>query len=290
MRFIFIMNQPKAYVYSKDPLDSANGKWDYGLLKQTFERNKIDQVVVDTLPQEERAFVVIPGKGNAGKEQDINNELNNINRVVLFITGDEENLFDVDQITHNNISIWVQYPTRKHQKYNKLPIGAPQHIKDNLPEYSEKTYTACFAGQVTHRRRQQLAAIMPMIKNSIYRPTEGFAQGDEPKEYYKNLMSAKIAPAPAGVVSVDSFRFFEAIEMLCMPIADLKNSKGHKDNFYHYIFDETLPFPSTNNWAELPDIIKSILKNYPNNMHRVAAWWIKYKRDFSIKIMSDIYA
>ena len=284
------MNQPKAYVYSKDPLDSANGKWDYGLLKQTFERNKIDQVVVDTLPQEERAFVVIPGKGNAGKEQDINYELNNINRVVLFITGDEENLFDVDQIIHNNISIWVQYPIRKHQKYNKLPIGAPQHIKDNLPEYSEKTYTACFAGQVTHRRRQQLAAIMPMIKNSIYRPTEGFAQGDEPKEYYKNLMSAKIAPAPAGVVSVDSFRFFEAIEMLCMPIADLRNSKGHKDNFYHYVFDETLPFPSTNNWAELSDIIKSILKDYPNNMHRVVAWWIKYKRDFSIKIMSDIYA
>ena len=284
------MNQPKAYIYSKDPFDSANGKWDYGLLKQTFERNKIEEIVVETLPQEERAFVVIPGKGNAGKEQDISNELNNIGRVVLFITGDEENLFDVDQITHNNISIWVQYPTRKHQKYNKLPIGAPQHIKDNLPEYSEKTYTACFAGQVTHRRRQQLAEIMPMIKNSIYRPTEGFAQGDEPKEYYKNLMSAKIAPAPAGVVSVDSFRFFEAIEMLCMPVADLRNSKGHKDNFYHYIFDQTLMFPSTNNWTELPDIIKSILKEYPNNMHRVVSWWIKYKRDLSIKIMSDIYA
>lgn len=284
------MNQPKAYIYSKDPLDSANAKWDYGLLKQTFEKNKIDQVIIDTLPQEERAFVVIPGKGNAGKEQDINNELNNINRVVLFITGDEENLFDVDQITHNNISIWVQYPTRKHQKYNKLPIGTPQHIKDNLPEYSEKTHTSCFAGQITHKRRQQLADIMPNIKNSIYKPTDGFAKGDSPKEYYKNLLSAKIAPAPAGVVSIDSFRFFEAIEMLCMPIADLRNSRGQKDNFYHYVFDENLPFPATNNWAELPDIIKSILKEYPNNMHRVVAWWIKYKRDFSIKIMSDIYA
>jgi hypothetical protein len=284
------MNHLKAYIYSKNPLDSANGKWDYGLLKQTFERNKIDQVVVDTLPQEQRAFVVIPGKGNAGKEKDINNELNNINRVVLFITGDEENLFDVDQITHSNISIWVQYPTKKHQKYNKLPIGAPQHIKDNLPEYSEKPYTACFAGQITHRRRQQLANIMPDIKNSIYKPTDGFAKGLTAKEYYKDLFSAKIAPAPAGVVSVDSFRFFEAIEMLCMPIADLRDSNGNKNNFYHYVFDEVPIFPSTNNWAELPDIIKSILKEYPNNMHRVVAWWIKYKRNFAIKLMKEIYA
>jgi len=25
-------------------------------------------------------------------------------------------------------------------------------------------------------------------------------------------------------------------------------------------------------------------------MHRVVAWWIKYKRDFAIKLMKEIYA
>lgn len=280
----------KAYIYSKDPLDSANGKWDYGLLKQTFKKNKIDEVVVDYLPNTERAFVVIPGKGNAGKENEISKELNKINRVVLFITGDEENLFDVDQINHNNISIWIQYPTKKHQQYNKLPIGAPQHIKDNLPEYSQKTYDVCFAGQITHQRRQQLASAITSLNNLIYKPTDGFAKGLTPKEYYKDLFSAKIAPAPAGVVSIDSFRFFEAIEMLCVPIADLRNSKGQKENFYQYVFDQVNIFPSTNNWSELPSIVNSIFKEYPNNMHRIVAWWIKYKRDFAIKIMKEIYA
>ena len=280
----------KAYIYSKDPLDSANGKWDYGLLKQTFEKNKIDEVVVDYLPNTERAFVVIPGKGNAGKENEISKELNKINRVVLFITGDEENLFDVDQINHNNISIWIQYPTKKHQQYNKLPIGAPQHIKDNIPEYLQKTHDVCFAGQITHQRRQQLASTITSLNNLIYKPTDGFAKGLTPKEYYKDLFSAKIAPAPAGVVSIDSFRFFEAIEMLCVPIADLRNSKGQKENFYQYIFDQVNIFPSTNNWSELPSIINSIFKEYPNNMHRIVAWWIKYKRDFAIKIMEEVYA
>ena len=284
------MNQPKAYIYSKDPLDSANGKWDYGLLKQTFDRNNILEVVVDVLPKEERAFVVIPGKGNAGKEDDISRELNNIQRVVLFITGDEENLFNVDKIKHNNISIWIQYPNKTHQQHNKLPIGAPQHIKDNLPEYSQKTYDVCFAGQITHQRRQQLASVMTSLNNSIYKPTDGFAKGSSPKDYYKDLFSAKIAPAPAGVVSIDSFRFFEAIEMLCVPIADLRNSKGQKENFYQYVFDQSNIFPSTNNWSELPGIVNSIFKEYPNNMHRIVAWWIKYKRDFAIKIMDEVYA
>ena len=66
---------PKAYIFSLNPLDTADGKWDYGLLKETFERKKINQISVTTLPNEERAFIVIPGGGNAGKEEEINNEL-----------------------------------------------------------------------------------------------------------------------------------------------------------------------------------------------------------------------
>ena len=48
---------------------------------------------------------------------------------------------------------------------------------------------------------------MKSLPNALYRPTKGFAQGDTPKEYYKTLSKAKIAPAPAGAVVVDSFRF-----------------------------------------------------------------------------------
>jgi glucosamine--fructose-6-phosphate aminotransferase (isomerizing) len=57
-----------AYIYSIDPLDAADGKWDYGLLKETFEKNNVKQLVVKEIPKAERGFVVIPGQGNAGKE------------------------------------------------------------------------------------------------------------------------------------------------------------------------------------------------------------------------------
>jgi hypothetical protein len=283
------MSQIKAYIYSTNPLDSANGKWDYGLLKETFERHKIDQIVVDTIPQSDRAFVVIPGQGNAGAEDKINKQLSNIKRLVLFITGDESAMFDVDKIIHPNISVWVQYPHQKHEKYNKFFIGVPQHLKQNLPAYPNKKYDVYFGGQITHRRRKQLAEAMPSLQNALYKPTEGFAQGDTPKDYYKNLSMAKIAPCPAGAQVVDTFRFFEAIEMLALPIGDLVDSKGIEKDYFKYVCDGDIPITKTNNWNDLENIIPGLLNEYPANMHRLVAWWLKYKRDFGIKIMESVY-
>ena len=105
-----------AYIYSIDPLDAADGKWDYGLLKETFEKNNVKQLVVKKIPKTERGFVIIPGQGNAGKEKEISNQLKNLDRAVLFITGDESAYFNVDKIDHPNISIWIQYPQLQHKK------------------------------------------------------------------------------------------------------------------------------------------------------------------------------
>jgi hypothetical protein len=284
------MNNIKAYLYSINPLDSANGKWDYGLLKQTFDRNHIEQITVKHIPSEERAFVVIPGQGNAGKENIISKELQNLGRVVLFITGDESAYFDVDKISHPNIEIWVQYPHQKHEKYNKFFIGAPQHIKDNLPDYPIKEYDVYFGGQITHQRRKELGEAMPGLPNSLYKPTEGFAKGDAPKDYYAAISKARIAPCPAGAQVIDTFRFFESIEMLCLPIGDLVDSKGIEKDFFTYVGAEDIPIAKTNNWHNLEKLLPDLLIDYPRNMHQVVCWWIKYKRDFSIKIMRQINA
>ena len=280
----------KAYIFSTDPLDSANGKWDYGLIKEAFDRNHIEEVVVTTIPKDDRAFVVIPGQGNAGNEKIISKELSNLNRVVLFITGDEQGLFNADAVKHPNISIWIQYPHQKHEKYKKFFIGAPQHIKYNVPPYPKKEYDLYFGGQITHQRRQELASVMPRMKNALYCPTEGFSQGDPPPEYYRKLASAKVAPAPAGAVVIDSFRFFEAIEMLTLPIGDKKDSQGREVNYFDYVNGKSIQIEITEDWNKLPEIMTSIMNDYPFNMHRIVCWWIKYKRDFAFKIMEDLYA
>ena len=284
------MNQPKAYIYSIDPLDAADGKWDYGLLKETFEKNNVSQIVVKEIPKADRGFVVIPGHGNAGKEKKISNQLKNLDRVVLFITGDESAQFNVDKISHSNISIWVQYPHEKHDQYNKMPIGVPQHLKDNAPEYKEKEYDVYFGGQITHARRKELASVMPKLKNSLYGPTKAFSLGDDPKTYYSKLSSAKIAPCPSGAAVIDTFRFFESIELLTLPIADKLDPGMTETKFYMKMFGPEFPVESVDNWNNIQELIPELLENYPNNMHRVVSWWIKHKRDLGIKIMDQVNA
>jgi hypothetical protein len=283
------MNKPKAYLYSVNPLDSADGKWDYELLRSTFERNGVEQLTVDSIPNEERCFVVIPGQGNAGKEAYISKQLQNSSRVVLFITGDESAKFNIDKIDHPNISIWVQYPHQKHKKYNKFFVGVPQHLKDNLPNYPTKEYDVYFGGQITHDRRKELGQAMESLPNAHYKPTAGFAQGQKPKDYYETLSKTKVAPCPAGAQVIDTFRFFESIEMLAMPIGDLIDSKGVEQDYFTFVYPNDLPIKKMNNWGELNSVLPGILLEYPNNMHKIVSWWIKYKRDFSIEIMKDLH-
>ena len=297
MRYIYSMNQFKCYLYSFNEEDCAADKWDYGLLKEVFDKHEIDQIKVTSIPKVERGFVVIPGPQNLNHENEVNKEIQKLSRAVIFITGDEEGRFDISKIAHPNAEIWIQYPHKKHKNYNKFPIGVPKHLKQSAPKYPSKDNDLYFGGQITdHRgvivnpRRQELAKVIETMENAIYKPTAGFAKGDKPVDYYQILASAKIAPAPSGFKVIDSFRFFEAIEMLCMPIADRVDPKGNSVDFYEDIFGQDLPFKHVFNWSELPRLTNELLNEYPNNMHRVVAWWIKYKRDLGIKIMRQINA
>lgn len=288
MKYTYIMNDIKTFLYSVKEEDCASDKWDYGLLKEIFDKNNIKQIKVTSLLECDRAFVVIPGPQNIDYEDIINQELQKIKRVVLFITGDESATFNIEKIKHDNIEIWIQYPHKKHSKYNKLPVGAPQHISKNLPRYQDKSYNTFFAGQITHQRRQQLSKIMPKIPNSFYYPTEGFAQGMKPKQYYDSMFMSKIVPCPSGAEVIDSFRFYEAIEMLCLPIGDKIDSKGINTDFFNFVFEDNHSIKTVENWSELIDMMPYLLDVYVSEMHQIVCWWIKYKRDLSIKIMRQI--
>ena len=65
----------KAYLYSYDGKDYANDKWDYGLLKEIFNKYEIDQVKVTSIPKVDKGFVIVPGPQSLGHEETINKEL-----------------------------------------------------------------------------------------------------------------------------------------------------------------------------------------------------------------------
>ena len=277
-----------AYLYSVKQEDCAADKWDYGLLKQFFNKNKIKPDKVTTLTNVDRAFVVVPGPQNVDFEDQISEELSKIGRVVLFITGDESATFKVDKIKHDNIEIWIQYPHRKHSQYNKLALGVPRDLHKHLPEYQDKVYDVSFSGQITHQRRQELATVMPNIPNSFYNPTNGFAEGLKPKQYYDKMFLSKIVPCPSGAMVIDSFRFYEAIEMLCLPVGDKLDSKMQNTNFFNFLFQGEHSINTVENWQDLPKLLPELLNNYTSEMHQVVCWWIKYKRDLFNELIRQV--
>lgn len=282
------MSEIKAFLFTINKLPFASRKDDFGFVKEAFEKNNIEIVEIKHLPQEERAFVVISGSDLAGKEKKVSRELNKVSKLVLFITSDELGVFDIEKISHPDIKIWKQYPNENHFKFFRMPLGAPKTMHLDVPKYSQKKNDIFFAGQVTHPRRGELVEALNSMEVENYLGTKGFMQGEHRSVYYKKMSEARIVPAPAGHPSIDSFRFYEAIEMLAMPIGDLKDSQDRYFDIWTSIFVKDVPFPTTDNWNDLPKIMQNILSKYPNNMHQLVAWWIKYKRDFANKIMEQI--
>jgi len=276
-----------AYSISPKHKGYPDEKWDFGFLQEAFTKNNVEVIKVKSLPECERAFVVAPGFEWHGRETALSDQLNRIGRVVLFITADEGGVFEIDKIFHPNIEIWIQYPYPNHANYNKLPLGVPNHSDNVIPEYPIKELDVYFSGQITHQRRQELAQALPGVHNAVYRLTEGFTQGEAPRDYYRLLSTARFAPAPAGNLTIDSFRFYEGLEMLCLPIADRVSSYGNDYGFWEILFNE-MPVEQISNWNDLEKTIQDLSVDYPANMHRAVSWWIKQKRDFAYKIMEQV--
>lgn len=282
----------KAYTLSFNNSNILD-QWDFGFLQDFLNDNDIAIIDTDTLPTTDRAIVILPARHHAGLEDKVNMEIAKIDHVVLFLMGDEEAEFEVEKIQHSSIYIWVQNPHRgRHDTYNKLGTGYPPHMLENLPETVNKTIKVNFAGQVTHQRRVELTDVlidMSLHDDSIkLLRTKGFTQGDVPVDYYANMCASKIAPAPSGAVIPDSFRLFEALECMSIPIADQRTPDGKVTEYWDWLFGQETPFPKVDNWDRLYGLVPELLEDYPRNLHNITAWYLKWKRDFKNKVLEQV--
>jgi len=284
-----------AYILSLNEKANLADQWDFGFLKDFLDDNEFDITHVSKLPKTERAIVAIPARHHAGLEIDVLIQLNNIDNVVLFLMGDEEADFDVEAIKHDSISIWVQNPHMgKHDNYNKLGTGYPQHMKQHLPQEIKKTLNVYFSGQITHIRRRELADVLiayeDQDKSTRLVRTKGFTQGEAPRDYYSYMASAKIAPAPSGAVIPDSFRLFEALECMAIPIADEVSPTKVMPGYWDWLFGDITPLPKITEWDRIFGLFPELLEEWPHNMHKITAWYIWYKRNFALKVMEQLNA
>ena len=293
---------------SLNPDTPPRGYWDHGILEDVFSNSmwntgfqfvhyESEKGVAPGIPSD-HVVIVFPARAQVGYVKELNSVMSKFSRVVLMLTGDEESVFPVEKIKHDNIQIYVMSPREeKHSdvKYKHLGTGYPPQLhKIVTDKIVDKDLDWFFSGQVTHERRrecaEQLESIFdPSDHKSVLIKTSGFTQGIGHDAYYGYMKRAKVAPAPSGPETPDSFRLFEALENACVPIADTRVPKGDfSDEYWTFFFGEEPPFPILKEYEQLPGYIEDQVNDYPRANNRVFSWWIKKKREFVNDIARDV--
>lgn len=273
------------------------GYWDQGILEDTFAKDEFEHhTSMHAVPNGEGAIVVINGRTHVDDIALINKDLANLAWVLLIITGDEEGLFPWQEIRHPMLRTWVQLPRmNKHNDVSfKLPngyrAGTPALLKDI--GYWQKDIDFSFIGQVNHPRREQCVEAAETIDNqyeSYIETTDAFGkEALAQREYLGILARSKIVLCPSGIETPDTFRLYEALEAGCVPVVDAFATNNQDWGFWFYLFGEQPPFPIIPYWDELPNLMPTLLKEYPENANRCFAWWQQYKRKIYNKLMSDL--
>jgi hypothetical protein len=237
-------------------------------------------------------ILVIPGRFWSEHVDRINQAIARFPWVLAFRVSDEEDWFDIHDVEHENIRWWVQTPRtdRDYGDARLFGVGFPAHFNNLQWEPPGKTTDVFLSAQNTHvRRNEAFKALAGEHDRWCVEETPGFTQGMDPAAYATLMVSAKIAPAPAGACSPDSFRLFEALEAHAVPIADDVSPVYDSAGYWERLFPDA-PFMIFEDYEDLPLLIEDELEccEAPWCANRIAAWWIRQKRLYTHWLRDDL--
>lgn len=251
------------------------GYWDHTFLFDILF--KID------VEKSDREIFIIPGAYQYDVVPKINEELSSYEKVLVFITSDEECKFPVADLKHPNMIVYSQYGNDG----IPFPIGYSPKTRQTLKRlgYMPKHLLWSFMGQIVNNtRRAELARVME-DKNGYFLGTDGFSQGIDKLSYNLIHNISKFVICPPGNVAVDSFRLYEALEAGSVPLADNVSPVG-QTNWWSNLFGRP-KFPIFNDYTKLPEYINAL--NHNRYIYSsVYAWWQSYKFSLRLTLMSQL--
>jgi hypothetical protein len=237
------------------------------------------------LPQEQfdGCILIIPGRYWHERIDEVSTYMAQFAWVLAIRTGDEQDLFDIRKILHRNIRWWVQTPRtdRNYRDVRTFGVGYTPHFdtpQDIIPDVGIDVF---LSAQNTHPRRFEAFSSMNCMPglNMVKHQTAGFTQGLAPELYTQYMIHSRIALAPAGPDTPDTFRLYEALQAHTVPIADDVCTNYDSTGYWEMLFDDA-PFPIITEWSDSPGMVKRLLEDYPRNANRIAAWWMRQKREY----------
>lgn len=234
--------------------------------------------------------LIVPGRYWVGHEAEISMAVARYEWVLFIRTSDEQDLFDVARVDHPNCRFWIQTP-RADRDYPDgarfIGVGFPEHF-DGLPkEPREKLLPVFLSAQNTHQRRTECFSALEARNYGNVSATRGFTHGMPADIYAQRMCYAKAAPAPSGVFSPDSFRVWEALESHTVPVVDDVSPAYDSRGFWERLCPGA-PFPVIEDYADLVPNIDAVLEGWPVTANRVAAWWMRYKRQMAHWLVDDL--
>lgn len=239
--------------------------------------------------------VVFAAGGQSEHLPALNRFIKQFESVVLVLTSDEHGSFPWHNIQHKDLKLWVQSgrPDR-HRAANIrfFPLGCPELKEvDTFQGSQDRFIDVGFWGQVTHLQRERMEQAFP---DKVF-ATDGFMEGLDHGTYMTNLARTKVALAPSGPQTPESFRLWEALECGAVPIVDQgplpdelgRAVAGYPRGFWDMLLGYNPPFPVVDDWAQAPGLAEAILTEYPIANNEVFAWYQRYKRDLRIQMYRD---
>lgn len=244
-------------------------------------------------PRTSGAICVLPGQYWHEQTDQITEAIERYDWCLCIRTADEEDLFDISKVKHSNIKWWCQTP-REGREYPEgtrfFGVGFPPYFNELPQEPPVRDIDVFLSAQNTHIRRTECFAALKKVSGAVeVNPTKGFTQGFSEHGYLWRMLRAKVAPAPSGAVSPDSFRVFEALEAHAVPVVDAVSPTDGRTDYWGRVLPGA-PFPVITDYKHLPMIVEGLVEGYPANNNRVTAFWMRYKRELSIWLRSDLEA
>lgn len=270
----------------------VRGRWDQTWVQELLPRG-IDQpdgwgADVDS------AVVVVCGEIDPDRLGPV---LDRLESCVLIVTSNEERRFPHHRFAAPNRVLWLHTPDPDDlptgwAAWRPLPTGwTPGTIERFAASCPAKDLDLVFAGQVNHERRRDVVTRLRWADGQAV-AVEAFDHftGDLAPDVYADMMRrARMVPCPAGNVSLDSFRVYEALQAGAVPILDSRTAQHTMTpEFWSLVFGADHPLPVTDEgWLSL-NVAAAGNGDTLADPIEVAAWWTQFKRGWREAIDDDL--
>lgn len=244
-------------------------------------------------------IVVYPAGGQ--RDQDarrLAKHLDAWEHVILFVSSDEASTFPIDVIRPlgDKIDLWVMEP-RVELDYSGFRsttfIGCGNARCYDIHPVNHATYKDLdwsLAGQVNHPRREECFSLAKEIPgDGMLEPTEGFTQGRLRPDFLHLLARSKIAPAPSGICSQESFRAFEALTYGCVPLLDDLRPDETGSGFWEMLDPDIADHvPLIADWSDMAAAAMVIGDAWPTPAVMTHNWWHRWRRSLAAKFRQQL--